>query len=82
MSRFRQIRSTASLVAQLLGLMIAILLLTNVGRMAVTKFGLTNVLFGALVFFVIAEISIVAAVIRYQIKSASMSNAQRETQAN
>ena len=60
-------------MAQLLGLVIAILLLTNIGRLTVAKFGLAHVLLGALVFFVIAEVAIVAAVIRYQVKSTSIS---------
>jgi len=73
MSRFRKIRGTASLVAQLLGLGIAILLLTNAGRYAVARFGLLEVLAVALGVFVVAEISIVMAVLRFQTRSAAAS---------
>ena len=48
MSRFRHIKGTATLVAQLLGLSIASLMLTSGGRNAVDRFGLIAVLLVAL----------------------------------
>lgn len=69
MTKYRQILSTAGLTAQFLGLGLAILLLTNLGRSAVSQYGLLNVLAVAGVFFAFAEIAIVVGVTRHQGKS-------------
>ena len=72
MRRFKQTLGTASTVAQLLGLSLAILLLTPAGRNGIAKFGFLNVLLGAAVVFLVVGLGIVILVCKSRQRTGSL----------